>query len=387
MAGKASETAAFFVVVARAGFFRIASIPFQVCKERVLKSVAVFNNKGGVGKTTLLCNLAASLAIKYRKRVVVVDCDPQCNTTQLVMGEKFAATFYWQEHSEDATTISDVLRPIQEGDAAIAERFLPIRGDRNRFHVDLVAGHPELSFLEDKLSAAWGEVSAGDVGGYRKTNWARSLCSKFLMDYDVVLFDVGPSLGAINRSVLLGCDYFLTPMGTDIFSILGLRNIAKWLNEAIGTYEHGIARCEERTPGGLERYSIPKMPSIRTGFVGYTLNQYLTKSKAGERIATDRYEDILKKVPAEIEELRKSFGVPNLDTASAKLGDVPHMYSLIPLAQTRAAPIFELASKDGIVGSQYKMVDSYEAILDKIVMNFSRNVALDIGQGATGESA
>lgn len=343
-----------------------------------MKSVAIFNNKGGVGKTTLLCNLSAYLSHQYKLKVLVVDCDPQCNTTQLVMGEQFASNFYWQEHAENATTIADLLRPIQDGDARISEEFLPINAARNRFAVDLVAGHPSLSFLEDKLSFAWSEVSAGELGGYRKTNWARSLCKQYLGAYDVVLFDVGPSLGAINRSVLLGCDYFITPMGTDIFSILGLRNISKWLLDATTTYEHGITQCEKKSPGGLERFSIPTSCGIRTGFAGYTLNQYLTKSKSGERVATDRYEEILKKVPAEIEHLRDQFGLRGMTLEDAKLGDVPHMYSLVPLARTRAAPIFSLASRDGIVGSQYKMVENYERIVDSIAQSFARNIGLSL---------
>lgn len=341
-----------------------------------MKSVAMFNNKGGVGKTTLLCNLAAYFSVRMRKNVLVVDCDPQCNTTQLIMGEDFASTFYWDEHRETATTIYELLRPIQEGDSNISNRFEPIRSPRNRFGVDLVAGHPGLSFLEDKLSAAWSEVSAGQIGGYRKTNWARSFCTSFCTNYDLVLFDVGPSLGAINRSVLLGCDYFVTPMGTDIFSILGLRNISKWLQEAIETYEHGLPRCDQIAPGSLDRYGIPRTPSIKGGFIGYTLNQYLTKSKGGERIATDRYEDILRKVPTEIDDLIRKFGPSLSSAAQAKLGDVPHMYSLIPLAQTRASPIITLASRDGIVGSQYRMVENYQSILETIAMNFARNIQL-----------
>lgn len=341
-----------------------------------MKSVAMFNNKGGVGKTTLLCNLAAFLTLEMQKKVLVVDCDPQCNTTQLVMGEEFASAFYWDNHTETATTIFDLLKPIQEGDSTISSIFEPIPAKRNRFRVDLVAGHPSLSFLEDKLSIAWGEVSAGQIGGYRKTNWARSFCQQHCAGYDVVLFDVGPSLGAINRSVLLGCDHFATPMGSDIFSILGLRNISKWLQEAIRTYEHGLPRCEELVPGSLDRFGIPKIPSIKNGFIGYTLNQYLTKSKGGERIATDRYEEILKKVPAEIEDLREKFGGTLANAETAKLGDVPHMFSLIPLAQTRASPIITLTSRDGIVGSQYRMIENYSTILSTIATNFSNNIAL-----------
>jgi cellulose biosynthesis protein BcsQ len=344
-----------------------------------MKSVAMFNNKGGVGKTTLLCNLAAHLALREKLSVLMVDCDPQCNTTQLVMGEEFASAFYWNDHHEPITTIADLVRPLQEGDSEIAPNVAPIDKARNRFGCDIVAGHPDLSFLEDRLSLAWGDVSAGQIGGYRKTNWARHLCTRLAPHYDVILFDVGPSLGAINRSVLLGCDYFLTPMGSDIFSILGIRNIQRWLTDAISTYEHGIQRCDELTPGALERYAIPLAPSIRHGFVGYTLNQYLTKSKGGERIATDRYEEILKKVPQEIEQLKANFGAPGLDNvASAKLGDVPHMYSLIPLAQTRAAPIGELASRDGIVGSHYRMIENYEARMTEIAANFVRAIGMGV---------
>ena len=334
-----------------------------------------------MGKTTLLCNLAAHLAKALHKRVLVVDCDPQCNSTQLIMGESFAARFYWDDaHNEDCTTIADTLQPIQDGDSSISTQFTPIAAASNRFGVDLVAGHPSLSFLEDKLSIAWGEVSAGEIGGYRKTNWARNLCATFGTRYDVVLFDVGPSLGAINRSVLLGCDNFVTPMGTDIFSILGIRNISKWLSEAIRTYEHGVSRCEEKTPGGMERFSIPANPSISDGFAGYTLNQYLTKSKGGQRIATDRYEDIIKKVPAEIEDLREKYGRSGLTKEDVKLGDVPHLYSLIPLAQTRAAPIIDLAGGDGIVGSQYKMVENYRKIISTISLNFATNIGLEVAE-------
>lgn len=340
-----------------------------------MKSVAMFNNKGGVGKTTLLCNLAACLSLALEKRVLIVDCDPQCNTTQLIMGEQFAASFYWEEtHYAKPSTIADVLRPIHEGDSDISETFEAIRTKDNRFGVDLIAGHPTLSFLEDKLSEAWTDVTAGDIGGYRRTNWARSLCGKCVDDYDIVLFDVGPSLGAINRSVLLGCDYFVTPMGTDIFSILGIRNISQWLGEAIRSYEHGIIRCEERSPGGFEKYGIPKLPSIANGFAGFTLNQYLTKSKGGQRVATERYEEILRKIPAEVDELRKRYGKDGLTSKAAKLGEIPHLYSLIPLAQTRAAPIMSLTAKDGIVGSQYRMVENYQEIVANITMNFLQNI-------------
>ncbi|MGD9164332.1 MAG: AAA family ATPase, partial [Chromatiales bacterium] len=88
----------------------------------------------------------------------------------------------------------------------------------NRFGVDLVPGHPSFSIIEDRLGAAWHDLQEGDLGGIRKTNWNLFLKDNIKNRYDYVLYDLGPSLGSINRSVLIGCDKFMTPMGTDIFS-------------------------------------------------------------------------------------------------------------------------------------------------------------------------
>jgi cellulose biosynthesis protein BcsQ len=54
-----------------------------------MKSIAFFNNKGGVGKTTLVVNLAAYFALRLKKRVLVIDADPQCNATQAMFSDDF----------------------------------------------------------------------------------------------------------------------------------------------------------------------------------------------------------------------------------------------------------------------------------------------------------
>lgn len=86
-------------------------------------SIAMFNNKGGVGKTTLTSNIAAYISDKYEKRVLIIDCDPQCNTTQLLMGQDFSANFYWEKVSKgNVTTISEILQPIVDGDSQINKK-------------------------------------------------------------------------------------------------------------------------------------------------------------------------------------------------------------------------------------------------------------------------
>ncbi|MFO7800949.1 MAG: ParA family protein [Desulfovermiculus sp.] len=52
-----------------------------------MDSVCVFNNKGGIGKTTFLCNLASSLSVHHSKKVLIVDADPQCNATTYALSD------------------------------------------------------------------------------------------------------------------------------------------------------------------------------------------------------------------------------------------------------------------------------------------------------------
>jgi cellulose biosynthesis protein BcsQ len=340
-------------------------------------SVSMFNNKGGVGKTTLTCNIASYFAREMKLRVLVVDCDPQCNATQLIMGEEFATEFYWSsKSSESATTIRDVLAPIEDGDSNIATTVQPILGSRNRFGVDLLPGHPGFSIIEDRLGAGWHDLLGGDIGGIRKTNWNTALGVELKDRYDIILYDLGPSLGSINRCVLIGCDYFMTPMGADIFSILGIRNIANWVSHWLSLYRNSLPLCEQRNPGRLQEYRIAPDAAIARGYLGYTMQQYIAKSKEGQRIPTARYENIIKLVPKVIDESLSQYLRPGLTVDKAHLGDVPHLYSLIPLAQSVAAPILDLKSADGLVGSQFKQRDDYEMIIASVSRRIAENIGL-----------
>lgn len=338
-------------------------------------SISLFNNKGGVGKTTLTCNIAAHFAFGLRKRVLLVDCDPQCNTTQLVLSDEITQKLYRTRDGRSKTgTILDVVRPLQLGDSAIDPSASPSLGSANRFGVDLLAGHPRLSIVEDILSQAWAEAGAGTIGGLRKSNWVTALCDALGAKYDVAFFDIGPSLGSLNRTVLLGTQYFMSPMGADLFSIFGIRNISEWLSHWVRTYEKGVELSEQESPGALDEFPIEKSPRIKQGFVGYTVQQYITKSKGGLRRPTKAFERLLDEIPTEVATSMGMFSAPNL--TAMHLGDVPHMYSLVPLAQSVNAPIRELVAGDGLVGSQFKQRDNYAGDLARIVETLARNIGM-----------
>jgi cellulose biosynthesis protein BcsQ len=340
-----------------------------------MKVLSFFNNKGGVGKTTLTGNIAAYFSSEMKKRVLIVDCDPQCNITQYILGDDKTIELYWPTgpSKEDIRirTIMDVVQPIVDGDATINRGIRPLSSKTNRFGVDLVPGNPRFSLFEDQLSQAWTDIPSGKAGGFRISSWLRSYLNSHRPNYDVAFIDVSPSLGALNRSVLLSCDNFITPLGADAFSLLGVRNISRWISGWIDYYEVALEQAERLNPGALEKFEISREIPIRAGYVGYTLQQYIAKSKEGVRRPTKAYERILNDVPQEVAGYLSKFsdGSQNLH-----LGDVPNLYSLIPLAQTVNSPIIGLRAKDGLVGSQFSQAETYKDIIGSLAKAIAKKV-------------
>ena len=176
-----------------------------------MKSIVFFNNKGGVGKTTLSCNIAAYLNDKKKKRVLLVDIDPQCNATQSILSDSKCEEIYIT-NKESNSTIYNYLKPIEEGGSELDPTQKPLLGTLNNFNIDIIPGHPHMSIVEDRLSDSWNKTLSGDIGGTRVTSWCHQLLLLLELRYDLVIFDVGPSLGALNRTVLLACDYIITPL-------------------------------------------------------------------------------------------------------------------------------------------------------------------------------
>lgn len=340
-----------------------------------MKILSFFNNKGGVGKTTLTGNIASYFSLELKKRVLVIDCDPQCNITQYILGDEKTINLYWPKDHEKSNikgkTIMDVVQPIVDGDASINQHIKPFSTKGNRFEIDLLPGDPRFSLFEDQLSQAWNDIPSGKAGGFRITGWLHSFLSSVKDQYDIVFVDVSPSLGAINRSVLLSCDNFITPLGADAFSILGIRNISRWISSWIDYYQVGVQQAERFNPGMLERYDVTKDVKIEKGYIGYTLQQYIAKSKEGVRRPTKAYERILDDIPREVDVYLKTFSHNKKDL---RLGDVPNLYSLIPLAQTVNAPIIALKTRDGLVGSQFSQAEDYKSIIGSLADAIAKRV-------------
>lgn len=333
-----------------------------------MKSVVVFNNKGGVGKTTLLCNLAAYLSIKDNKRVLIVDADPQCNASIYLFPPEIIDEVYSKSSNK---TINDIITPLKKGKGHIKKEDIPIMKNQN-FNVDVLIGDPKLALSEDFLSKDWFEGKNGEPRGLLTTFIFKDLAYKLEEKYDYIIYDVGPSLGAINRTVLLSCDYFIIPMSSDIFSLKAIENISVSVSEWIEGIKMGL-KLYQKSYG--EHFSIDERslePNIK--FLGYVHQQYTAKTYDGTRRAVRAYDSIIKKMPDIINKKLLNFYSP-LDTNFLHLGEITSLHSLVPLSQNANKPIFSLQGKDGVVGAHFKKVSEFEEIIKGICDNTIRNIS------------
>jgi cellulose biosynthesis protein BcsQ len=231
------------------------------------KKLAFFNNKGGVGKTTLAFNVAVQFAHKGYK-TVLVDLDPQCNLTRLALGEEVFQNSY---HEKSASTVYDILTGVINGGSDV-DINIPLEeigaATDNLF---LIRGDLRLSEYEDLLATAYTNATAGQPLGFFQTSAIyRFLNEKALTDQvDIFIIDTSPTLGLLNRVILLGIDYFVVPVNPDAFSLQGIENLGiileKWKRQWKDT---AIVMSKSN------RITIDQVLNGEALFIGYILNAY-----------------------------------------------------------------------------------------------------------------
>lgn len=338
-----------------------------------MKSIVFFNNKGGVGKTTLACNIASFLSLQGHK-VLIIDADPQCNATQSILKEEICEKIYLDSQNNKINTLYNVLEPLNAGEPSSNNRINVLPKSENAYQIDIIPGHPKLSLIEDILSEGWANLKGHGTRGFRITNWCHTLIQHLSPNYDFIVFDVGPSLGALNRSIILSCDYIVTPFGCDIFSLLGIKNIAQWIKQWEKTYNLAIDAFKTNDEDAITKYQIQDDISNKFRFAGYSIQQYVTKTfKEGPR-PVKAYDRILSEIPDTVNN-SMSFLSPNtLTPENYELGHIPYLYSLIPMAQSNRTPIHQLKSANGVVGSQFKQVKEYNELMTKITTQLLQNM-------------
>lgn len=333
-----------------------------------MRTMCVFNNKGGVGKTTLLCNLAAHFAITKNKKVLVVDADPQCNATAYMLPEAQVEKLY--SASGEAGTINALITSLKKSKGFARPPLVRSEG----FGLDLVPGDPKFALAEDFLAKDWFDATNGQERGLKTTYFLKALIEwAEHQRYDYVFFDIGPSLGAINRTVLLTCDYFVLPMSSDIFSLRGLQNIQVAVQGWLKGILRGLEVYRDENGVDFELEDGIQVGNCQIRFVGYVTQQYTAKTVGGKQQPVKSYEKIIKRIAPAI----NKFLVEPLNNGMKldyKLGEIPYFQSLVPMSQTSAKPIFALKSADGIVGAHFDKVKEFNKVISAIGASLEVNL-------------
>ncbi len=306
-----------------------------------MKIICFFNNKGGVGKTSLVYHLAWKMS-EMGYRVVAADLDPQANLSSMFLDEEELVEMF--EARDAVRTIYHAVKPLTGvGDV---ETVTPRELSDS---LALLPGNIGLSVFEDALSKNWTECLGEEIRPfYVITAFYRLLMrGATVRRADVVLVDVGPNLGAINRAALLAADHVIFPVGADLFSLHGLRNLgprlATWRKEWKQRREHFE---NEHAGASLE---LPAGAMSPSGYVATQHSQYAGKlGKAYNRWLARIPEVYLRDVCHDA-----SLPVPALEQDRNCLARIKHYRSLMPMAQEARKPIFQLTPADGAIGSHF----------------------------------
>jgi len=114
------------------------------------------------------------------------------------------------------------------------------------------------------------------------------------------------------------------------------------------------------------KYLINIDPSNTTRYIGFSIQQYSKRKFASGQRAVKAYEDVIKQMPDAIVKHLHSLTPSGIDPKDLHLGDIPYVYSLVPLSQTSKIPIFDLTFQNGIRGNQTYSVDEYVKFIKKI---------------------
>lgn len=232
-------------------------------RPRIDKSVrlALFNHKGGVGKTTLTVNLAFALA-KLGKKVLLVDSDPQANLTSYLIEAKVVDK--WQDEAEgkNGKTIWSALRPVLQ----MGKEAKDIEPYERAEGVFLVPGDIRLSEYELNLNQSWTDCLQRKIRGFIETSALAELVRHSVKKTkaDFVFYDIGPNIGPLNRTILLDCDYFIVPAACDYFSTRAL----KTLGHSVANWIKDWDVISKLAPGGVD------LLAGRPIFLGYVLQRF-----------------------------------------------------------------------------------------------------------------
>lgn len=358
-----------------------------------MKSIAIFNNKGGVGKTTLTYHLGYALA-ELDHKTLLVDLDPQSNLTlfgldpdalhniwqiedpfidDFVQARKDRSPNEFKKIVGDVRSIHFLLKPTEDGTDTPQSLSEPLKLHEN---LGMIPGRLSIHTYEDKIASRWNDVYGGDPLAIRTVTQIRNFCQMYAKQhsYDYVVIDTSPSLGILNKIIISTVDGFLIPCMPDMFSLYGIQNIGKSLK--------GWKRDFDTIFRLLSDAKLSYFPKKFVSFLGFTIFNARKYAGSGDWDLSKAHQNYAEQIPSTILEYidkdhRKHLTEKQLEDPVGGTA-VMHSYSTRPnMAQKYRTPMWKVPSCDNLEGKDRNTILGNRQLYENTRVGF-QNFAKDL---------
>lgn len=352
---------------------------FLIFAKKVImpKKIVLFNHKGGVSKTTTVFHLGWMLT-NLGNKVLLVDGDPQCNLSSVILGDRFDA--YYEDSPTNKQNLKDGVSMVFDGIPTPIEAIDCPTSSRNK-NLFLLPGHMNLSEYDAQLNFAQTATSA--LSSLKSLPGAfNDLIDKTAKKYNVdyVLIDLNPGLSAINQNLFLISDAFIIPTNPDTFSLMAIKSLSHILPKWVGWKTANISAFSD---------SAYPLPEDTPKFLGEIAQRFNIRNGK----ATRPYQEKIAALgDLTIELLIPSFYksgmlLPDYKYQQTKLAErkycleeIKDFQGLSPKSHEANVPVYELtdrelqaqgAALEGMKENRQAFSDLYKSIAEQVVFLLS----------------